>query len=309
MSIIHDARALLALIQPLTGTRAAGTALVRSAGATGSIPANAHAVPIVDGQVRPELLIKTVQNPTTDDHSWPVIQAGTPIPILSVLGGAGHNLGPGTVLRWLPAPDGIADSSSVVAPGLRGGAPNTSYVGVAEAKIFEQLQAAPAPGLDLFRAGIARYPALMLVWQGSEPDDGQREQPLGRRESRLGKGQTLQRQSWDLFVIVSRQESDPVRREQGLAIIDELREVMTDRQSVDGMPFSTIRPLSIHGSRRWLVGPSVYVYLMQFSTANVLKKREEREFSPWLTTRLDADTPDSPPFPIVDDKRFNMPQD
>jgi hypothetical protein len=308
MSIIDDARGLLALMQPVTGTRATGSALAQSTGSTGIVPANAHAVPVVEGQVRPELLLKTARNPATTDGSWPIVRAGTSVPILSVLGGPAHNLGMGTVLRWTPVPDGVAPTASLEETGLIGGASNTSLVGVAEARIFEQLQAAPNQGIDFIRSGLSRFPGLLLVWQSSEPDDGQMEQPLGPRASRLGRGRTLYRHTWDLFVVVSRQDSDPMRREQGLAIQDELSEIMTDRQAVDGVAFSTIRGISFSMCKRWLVHPTCYAYLMQFSTANVLVQRDAREYSPWLHTRIDADTPAPQPFPVVHDKEFDMPR-
>jgi hypothetical protein len=309
MSIIHDARALLALIQPMTGTRATGTATVRSTAATGTIEANVHAAPIVNGVVRPDLLVKTAVNPATSDGSWPVSQSGTSVPMLSVLGGAAHNLEQRTELRWVPQLDGITPTATIDPPGFTGAVSDTSEVGVAEARIFEDLAGTPAPGTDLFRSGLSRYPALMLCWQDSEPDDGLREQPLGRREARLGRNKTLLRNLWDMFVVVSRQDSDPARRLQGLDILDELTLNIVDRQAVDGMVFSTIRGLSIHARNRWVVSPTLYVYRLRFSTTNVAVKRERRTFGPWLVSKLDTHTTDSTPLPTVVDYRVNMPQE
>jgi hypothetical protein len=312
MTIIDNARALMALMQPLTGSRSTGSITVRSTGATGTLPANAHAAPIIGGVLRPELLVKTAVN--TDDsptalpgHAWPITRAGTTVPVLSVLGGLCHDFPAGTVLRWLPEIDSIEPTAEITV-GMTGGTANTSHVGVAEVRLYEQLTAT-APGIEVFKAAFSRFPGVMLTWQSSVPDDGQGEQPLGRRESRLGRGKTLLRNVWDIFVACSRMDSDPARREQGLDILDELTETMIDRATVDGMRFSSVRGLSVHQRARWNVSPSLYVYLLRVSTTDVAEKREHRNFAPWLRTRLDVDTPDEAPFPLVHDNRFNMPQE
>lgn len=307
MTILYESRALLALLQPLTGDRANGSVLVQSTDATGIIPANSHACPIIAGQMRSDLLFKTAVNPATNNGSWPVVQGGTPVPILSVLGGAQHNIVGSTVLRWFPSIDGIAPTAAVSATGLSDGAPNTSLVGVADAKLFEQLVASPGAGVDMFKSGLSAFPGLILVWQGSEPDDGMREQPLGPRVSRLGRGATLQRSTWDLFIVASRLDSDPARREQGMVILDEIREIITDRQTVDGMVFSCIRGLSVHKCGRHVIDPKFYVYLITFSTCNVLQQREYRDYSDWAKTRLDVTTTDSSPFVLVRDNESTMP--
>ena len=96
MSSTFLARALMALIAEEQGTPAVGTATVSSTGATGKVPAFAHAVPIIDGSEDEDFMIRVDSNPATADGSWDVVQAGTSLPITSVLAGDGVNLPVGT---------------------------------------------------------------------------------------------------------------------------------------------------------------------------------------------------------------------
>jgi hypothetical protein len=308
VSIIYSARALLALLQPLTGKRAMGTVTVRSTGATGLVDHSQHGIPVVNGSIQPALLFKTSRNPARTDGAWPVERAGTSVPILSVLGGLPHNLDEGTELRWLPTPEGIEATARVDSGGLSGGAPNDSYTGVAGIRFFDEIPNTQQAAVEAFRSALPGFPGLVLAWDSQERDDGMSGTPLGEGPSRLGRGQKLMRDTWNLFLLVSRMDSDPARRQQGLAILDEISETIADRYKADEMIVSTARGLSIHRLARGYMGPQFYVYLCQFSTAAVLRKRELREFSPWLHTRVDAHTTDSTPFDTVVNNLVNMPQ-
>jgi hypothetical protein len=317
MTILATARALMALLQPLTGNRSMGTATVRSSpGPSAVLPANAYAVPILGGAMRHDLLVRVNANPAaptppaTVQGDWAVVAAGTPVTMTSLMGGIDVNLPIGTELRWWPARAGV-EAKSVLATALTGGTQLTGVGALAQVAFYEQLRAnLSGTAEDLFKSMVSRFPAALLVWDGAAPGDGSTVSPLERGDSRVGNGIALYAYTWDLFVITSRTDSDPARREEGLALLDEIIETIQDRQSVDGVPFSAPSGVQIRDVRRHVVGPSFYVYLIRFATVSSVKKRDPRTWNPWLLTRLDADTPDGPPqgpLPMIDNNRFPMP--
>ncbi len=103
MSILDTTRLVQACCQPLTGERATGTALLKSAtGANVVVPHGRYLFPLINGSVKHELAFKTAINPATVSlagearGAWTVTPAGIAVSILSNLGGARHNLPAGT---------------------------------------------------------------------------------------------------------------------------------------------------------------------------------------------------------------------
>jgi hypothetical protein len=306
MSILDEARALMAVLQPLTGTRAAGNLTVRSTGATGLLPANAFAVPIVAGVMRHDLMIKTALNPA-NPAGWPVGIAGTAVPAITNIGGAAQNVPADSPVRWWPAVEGIEPMAAVAAGGLAGAQDPVGLTAVRELELFEQLRPNLQGGpQDLFRGTFSRFPAVMVTWEGSGPGDNQTISPLRQEGARVGRGRTIQKQEWNVFIVTSRLDSDPARREEGLVLVDAVAGILGERQFVDGFCFSAPAGAFIRGRSRWLISPAFYVYRIELVTTGSRVMQDARTYNPWLTTRLDVDTTDPVPFPVVDDNRFPM---
>jgi hypothetical protein len=147
---------------------------------------------------------------------------------------------------------------------------------------------------------------VVLTWDSGGPGDNQTISPLSR--PRGGRGKTIEKQEWSVFVISSRQDADPARRLEGLAILDAVADIVTDRQIVDGFAFSSPAGAYIVGRERWAVQPGMYVYRLRLQTTGSRTMLDGRTFSPWLRTRLDVPTTDDPPLPLVRDNEFTMPQ-
>lgn len=297
----------MAVLQPFTGTRSTGNLTVRSSpGASAVLPDNAYAVPIIGGAIRPELTIKTGVNPASPT-GWTVVAAGTAVPALSVTGGADKNLPATTKVRWWPTIDGIEAESVVAVGGLTGGAAPTGLTAVKELAWFEQLQATDRASEDFWKGAMKGFPGLALVWDASGPADNQTVSPLRRTGSRAGRGYQLHRNDWSIYVISSRLDTDAARREEGLAILDEVTGTLADRSEVDRINFSLPTGIEIFRRERVVVSKQFYIYRIAFCTVETLAFRERRTFSDWAVTRLDVDTTDTPAFPMVDNVRFPMP--
>lgn len=317
MSILTTARALMAVLQPLTGHRSTGTATVRSSpGPSAVLPQNAYAAPILGGAMRHDLLLRVNANPAaptppaTVQGDWTVVAAGTPVTMTSLVGGLDINLPINTQIRWWPAIEGV-EPVSVLASAMTGGTSESGLGALEQIAFYEQLRPNLAgASVDIYRSMLSRFPGAVLAWEGLGPADGSTVSALQQGGARVGRGVKLYAYEWDLFVITSRLDSSAARSEEGLALIDEIVETVTDRQDVDGLVFSAPTGVQIRDVRRHVVEPSFYVYLIRFSTVATVKKRDPRTWNPWLRTRLDADTTDGPPqgpLPMIDDNRFNMP--
>lgn len=290
--IVHDARAIMACLQPLTGARASGNVTVNaSPGPTATLKGGSYGAPIIGGAIRYDRLVKVAQNPA-DKAGWP-IGAATVVPCFTNIGGLDQNIPAGTSIRWFPALQGIEAVSQTVG-GLAGAGGDTSMTGVQELVFFEDIQ--PGAGMSLLKGAISRFPAVVLAWEGS-----------GDAEF-VGRGQWVQQQLWSIYVVVSRQDGDPNRRVQGLAIMDTIQNELWGRGAVDGEGFST--PNGAQFARRMAlpIDPTFYVYRARVTTKSSYRQSEHRTFNPWAHTKLDMQTTDTPAFPTVVDNEFPMPQ-
>lgn len=309
MSIISTGRSLLSLLQPLTGARSLGTATVKSSpGGSATLPAHSIAVPIIGGAMRFDRLLKVKENPATQpEGGWTVVAAGTSVPMISIVGGADMNIPAGTEIRWWPSIDGIEAKSLI--PGAMGGAGEPS--GLASLKsvaFFEQLRAdLSGAAIDMFKSMVSQYPAAILVWEDSGPADGNAIDLTAKTSARVGRGIFLYQHSWDLFIISSRTDGDPQRREEGLALLEAMTELLQDATSADGLVFSNPQGVRIVRRQRWLVSPTFYVYRIQLVTVEATKRREARTFNDWTLTTLDVQTPDQQPLTTIYQNKIPMP--
>jgi hypothetical protein len=308
MSIVSTGRALLSLLQPITGNRSTGTATVRAVpGPTAVLPRNAYAVPIVAGAARWERMLKVAKNPAQDDGHWDVAAGGTPVSMISMVGGAEMNLAVGTKIRWWPTLDGIEPVSTLTVAAT-GATEPTGLAALKQVAFFEELR----PNLtgaaqDLFRSMVTQYPAAVLTWETSDPADGSAIDMTANTSARVGRGIFLYQHAWDLFIISSRTDSDPQRREEGLAIVEAVTELLQDATTADGEVFSNPNGVRVVRRQRQMVSPNFYVYRIGLVTVAAMRATERRSFHDWVRTRLDIDTPDAPPLEIVDNNLIPMP--
>src|SRR5574341_2492626 len=106
-SVMRAARAILALSQPMTGNRASGSVTASAAVGTVVVPASSHLIPVVGGQLRPDLLLKTSAEAT-------VGTGGGAVPIISVVAVALNKKAPETVCRWEPPIDNLNPTATVL---------------------------------------------------------------------------------------------------------------------------------------------------------------------------------------------------
>jgi len=287
MSIVNDARAILACLQPLTGTRSSGNAVVTaSPGPTVVLPANACAVPVIGGAIRYDRMVKVAKNPASS-AGWTVGTA-TVVPMISNIGGADMNLPAGTPLRWWPAVPGVEAVSAVDGSGMTGGTLATGLTAIAQLAFFEDL-AVPNLGEMLAKASISRFPAVVLAWEGSGD------------YSPIGRGQWTQQQQWGLYVIASRNDAEAARRLEGVVLLDAVCDQIWGQQEADGFHFSTPSGAQITGRKMLGASDRFYVYRASFTTGSSSNFKETRAFNPWTKTKLNASTADVVPLPLIVD--------
>jgi hypothetical protein len=303
-------RLIMASLRPLTGSRAVGvaTANVR-AGYTQDvcIPANAYAYPVLEsaagvGDVDDQRLIRT---------SAPVIV--TPgsaklVAITSMLGGEHQNLPANTRLLWDPPIQGL-ETHSTISTAMAGGLnPGTDHQApIQDVVSYEEITAADV-AQDLFLARTAnRFPAVVIGWEGSEEGE------------RKGRNMVATPELWSIFVVVSNQQGEQAARDQGLAILDAARDLLTDKKSVDGATFSD-PPGMIIRRRRIATTPTSLVYACSLVTTVTAERLDLRTTLPpgftrdpdqlpasdWDSTRYRLETTDEPPVAIVDGAVYNQ---
>jgi hypothetical protein len=303
-SVIDIARDIMSVISPTTGVRGSGKVLIKTKETTSvNLPRNWHLIPIVNGAAREDLLFKVGQGPLRakypngkriktdpnepDTESWWSVQpGGTLVNIHSLVGGNRHNLPKGTKFIFDPGhPD--LESEAILQRDITDGADPTHFGGCRSVVQFEQLNAVDV-SLDTFRASVGKFPAVVIVWDGSEPADGTTQSSIDRGRTRVGPTMQLFKERFNLFVIVERLDSGSVRSAEGLLLLDHITGWLTDQQSIDGQIFSSPTGVQIRGRGR-VAGNNtnfqhVYVYLLQISVTTTLVPYDSRTFSLWLRT-------------------------
>jgi len=285
--IIRTARAIMACLNSITGTRSSGTVLVTASGDDVTLPRNRYALPVIEGRQRPDLAVKVAEG-TEDDGSWIVTSSGTAVSMFSNIGGARQNLAGSTVLEFDPPIDGIA-SASVSVP-FTGGANPTDFGTIKDLAMSEYIGALP---VDLSRSLIKGFPCALLTWVDDEPADSATTAMLGVSAARAGTRRNLYKLTYQLRVISERADSSHARRAYGLEILDQIAELLVDRHEIDGEHISNPRGLQV--VQRWREtggGPTYqkyYVYAMLISAMVSFGRQDTRTYNTWVTTVLNVD--------------------
>lgn len=293
--IIQRARALLAQLAPITGARATGSVIATAAGGDVVVPRNSYLIPIRNGAVLPQQLYKVAPNPDTlvrdgTGGSWVVTSDGTPIDIVSNVGGARHNLAEGEALQWDPPIAGLEPTVTVATGGITGG---TNTGAVQAVSFYEEL------GPDtkgLFEGSIGHFPAVMVVWDGSSMAEGK---SLGLRQggSRKGRKVAVWFERYVMFVVASKSQSDAMRRRDGLDIVEDASALISDRQVNDDREALTVVGVGVEISerRRIVKSQHAYIYQLTLKLSRTQQPIDSREFNPWLRSRQDTALPADPP--------------
>ena len=219
MSIRLQARAILNMLHPLTGSRATG---VLNAQATTSqvVPKNTYFFPIVNGALLMDQPFKTTSEVT-------VGAVATDLPIQSNIGGLHHNLDASTT--WVTdasLPD-LTTSVLTTKTAPTGGTSGAIKYG----KIYHDAQTGQA-GEELLRAMAGTGPAALLSWNSATPSDGTASgQDTGR--TRLGRGQKLYALNWNLLLCASTMRTGIERLNTMTDLVDQAAPYFTDRSKND----------------------------------------------------------------------------
>lgn len=279
------ARALFATLAPITGTRASSTVTATALAGSGNVqlPPNTYLRPVVDGQLRDDLLFKTTADFT--------VAAGTSeagVPITSNLGGRRHNLTAGTLFRFDPVPAGF-DATATLDADLTGGSDAGAML--RSVAFFEDVDASN-PGPDIF-ASMVTVPGLMLIWQRTEPAEGAMA-GLGQGQNRASRSAKFYREYYVAYVVVGRLEGDTVRRKQGLLIAQAVSRLLTDRmQNDDGEQLSTVGGgVDIIGRSRYRRDQNRLIYAVALRVNQTLEKAPDtRFFQKWERTHIEGAVP------------------
>jgi hypothetical protein len=291
------------LLNPgVTGVRSSGSIVVRTSGTEPVfLPGNVSLIPIINGAAREDLAFKTKLGPNKvriengipkkepgqpeDLTDWWLIQpGGTLVDIHSIVGGKRHNLPAGTKFVFDPVYPGIAPECELY-DSTTGGEDPTHFGGCKGVAFFEQMNGA-APDLDAFRAQVGGLPAVVFVWDGTEPADGTTQSMVDRGASRVGTYRAMFKENFNVFVMSQRMDSGPMRRAEGLRLLEDVTHCLVDRQVVDGRRFSN--PGIQVRTRSRLSGAddryrTMFIYLLQISVVNVIEPRDGGQvFHPWL---------------------------
>lgn len=294
------AHGLTGILQPLTGDVAAGKAtLLPAVGVTGDVilPPNQWLYPVVNNGLRPDMTIRVMPNQaagTAGDWKWTIPPAGLDVDVTSVVGGQKHNLPAGTVLRWAEeVPEGFAnDGRSVVAAGGLTGATNTPSLGsdlVRSVVIYESL-GMPKLSLEMFRAKVGDLPAIVIVWDGSDPSP-----------TFVGRGRKLYGERWSAILITARGDDSNLRRGETLRILDNMEDLLV-WQNIYGDPLSQGNGVIVSQRTssdvlgRFRMNGSTpayqqhYVYGVRLATQRLARRVRVRASiaKPWLKTRIDG---------------------
>jgi hypothetical protein len=244
-SIVETARDLMAIMSPVTGTRATGVVTVTASGADVALEQGTYAIPIYNTSYRDDLPIKALPGPNAD-KTWTVTSGGTDVSFVANIGGDRYNrLTANLDVKFDPPLSGIA--SAVIKTGFSGGADATGLGAVPSMVMYEQFEGRV---VDLKRSNLKLLPGIMVVWTDGEPADGASTSQVDQQ--RLSSFATNNHETYQILIIVERRESDHMRRLEGTRILDTITSLLTNQVAYDGRVISTPSGLQIR--RRWRRG-------------------------------------------------------
>ena len=307
-TIIELARDIMAAVSPTTGERAKGQVLVRSKPGKGTflLPRNWALLPILNGALRDDLVFKVgqginaavypngkrafkVPNEPLAGSWWEITEQGTAVDVHSVVGGARHNLAPGTVFRFDPPHDSLVPEAVLMEGGTVGGA-DPYWLGGCQSIVQFETVTAHQPGLDLFRSATGKFPSVVVAWESSEPGDGNTSSSLERGATRAGASHQFYKEKFNIYIITQRLDSDHARRNEGLKLLDDVTFWLNDRMDVDGQVFSYPNGVQVHKRTRLAMREEqyqqFYIYLLQVSLTGVWDHYDTRTFADWKRTHL-----------------------
>ncbi len=320
---IDTGRAIMAALQPLTGTRSVGFVKMRTKpGTLLAIPRNSYWSPVVDGQRMTSWLFKVVDGPNAD-KSWTVDDSGTSlVGMMSNLGGLKHNVDATTQFQPdIPIDDLVltgADTPTANA-NFEGATAPADYCGVHDMAIYETFDG-PAFTLDLHRSPINAFPGIMLAFQDFEPADGVAIAQNNQMAINAGDGKKFYKVTYSISVLTTKGEGDMSRRMEGLMIADVIMQLLNDKHSTDpgeclsnpgGMQVRTM----IREDGPQPIYKKFYIYTVLVSAMVTLKRLDFRTYNPWLRAVMSIDKPQIPSLPdqgdfrIVDSVEIDMTPD
>lgn len=282
MTAIKHARGIMCALSVLQGQTATGSLLVHSTAATGSVPAHSYGVPIVDGALAEDALIRVDKNPSQSDGAWPVTDAGVEVTVSAAQGGTRGNLSAGTEILWDPPLEGI-ELKSATTLGLSGGSWLDTFGALRQSKEYRQLDRDTAQ--SLFRAQAVDTPAAVLAWVAATPVSGSVSASYGRTQDRAGRDVRLFKNEWALFLVTTRMADMAIRLREGATLRDDVLEVLTETEGVRGQVISSPQGIEVLEAREFATTPTSFVDLVRFTTGYGLVRRDSRTFNDWLTTR------------------------
>ena len=295
---LYASRALLGLFSWLQGPFATGNVVVRSTGATGTLPAQTFLVPVRTGQLDEGGCILVLRNPATQNGSWPVTAAGSTVPVAALQGGPAGNTPAGTAYRILPEMAGL-EPVATSAAGLSGGA----YTRVLKQVRYYRDSGTVERARALYNAQVTEYPAIVYSWVGDGPADGAISSHYGPSVTRPGRNKRVFRAAYVAHIVTSRLDSTDQRTRQGDVLRDQVLRLLTDRIAYRGLRVSGSPGIQLIGARLLELRETIYVDQVDFALSYTLSKDDslprDPEPSPWRTTELTVDGPGGLPTPDV----------
>ena len=301
-------RNCLAAIQPLTGDRSSGVITVTASGADVTLPLGTFAYPVIGGQVQTDRIFRADTGPNSD-KSWTVTAAGTDVDFVSNVGGEKHNVADATSFVFLPPLAGVA---SAVSSGAFTGATNPTFYGaVKETFVFEHVNG-PAQQIDLERMKLRGTPAVIIVWNSSEPSDGVTTSSNNPGAHSRGTFSSSFRELFSIVIVVKKSNSEAARSEEGLYILDQIARYLNKRSSIDGCLISAPSPILVQARNRVAIPKEPYqrhyIYSLTFSAENAYTMIDDRTYNDWNIANIDILKPDDDlgDYTLIDDMKVDM---
>ena len=297
-SILTVGRGILAMLQPMTGERAVGSVMFNPvSGATERLPPYTFLSPVINGQYRPDLAFKIPYNDADPDGAYTIAAAGTPVPVISNIGGKRHNVPVSTLFRIEPDAGSNVQGTGYAATAFTGGTDaqdstdiETNDLGLANAVLYETFGSSES--IEQFNANVGgRWPLVILFWSGDEPADGFASNNTSAPTKR-GSHAMQYAQDFELWLVCNRVDSEAQRRGQAMRLLDAISYEIYDRMSVDGLVISSPGGIKIkRRARETGSGEQFFknyrVYSMSLSATVTQEKKVYSQAQPLVRFKTD----------------------